>query len=126
MHLAVLFAAEHAEDVEASNPILPHWDEVFWGSVCFAIVFALLAWKAWPAIKKAIADREAHIRADLERAESAKSEAEGSLQEYQQQLAEVNAAREQVWVANAPLRAEYENIGATRSQGGGFGRFFSK
>ena len=46
--------------------------------------------------------------------------------EYKQQLAEVNAAREQVWVANAPLRAEYENIGATRSHGTGFGRFFSK
>jgi hypothetical protein len=47
--------------------------------------------------------------------------------EHKQQLAEVNAAREQVWVANAPLRSEYENIGATRSKsGGGFGRFFSR
>jgi len=88
MHLAVLFAAEHAEDVEASNPILPHWDEVLWGSICFVIVFAILAWKAWPAIKKALADREAKIRADLEKAESAKTEAETSLVEYQRQLAE--------------------------------------
>lgn len=47
--------------------------------------------------------------------------------EHKQQLAEVNAAREQVWVANAPLRSEYENIGATRSKSGsGFGRFFSR
>lgn len=46
--------------------------------------------------------------------------------EYKQHLAEVKAAREQVWVANAPLRSEYENIGATRSQGGGFGRFLSR
>ena len=46
---------------------------------------------------------------------------------HKQQLAEVNAARDQVWVANAPLRSEYENIGATRGQaGGGFGRFFSR
>lgn len=46
---------------------------------------------------------------------------------HQQQLAEVNAARDQVWVANAPLRSEYENIGSTRGQaGGGFGRFFSR
>ena len=79
---------EHAEDVEASNPILPHWDEVFWGSICFAIVFALLAWKAWPAIKKALADREAKIRADLEGAESARTQAETELSQYQQQLAE--------------------------------------
>jgi len=46
--------------------------------------------------------------------------------EHKQQLAEVNAARDQVWVANAPLRAEYENIGATRSEGRGFGRFFGR
>ena len=46
--------------------------------------------------------------------------------EYKQHLAEVKSHRDQVWVANAPLRSEYENIGATRSQGGGFGRFFSR
>jgi len=46
--------------------------------------------------------------------------------EYQQHLAEVKSAREQVWVANAPLRSEYENVGATRSRGTGFGRFFSR
>lgn len=45
---------------------------------------------------------------------------------HKQQLAEVNAAREEVWVANAPLRSEYENIGATRSEGRGFGRFFGR
>ena len=43
-----------------------------------------------------------------------------------QQLAEVRQVRDQVWVANAPLRSEYENIGATRSQAGGFGGFFSR
>jgi hypothetical protein len=46
--------------------------------------------------------------------------------EHKQQLAEVKSERDQVWVANAPLRAEYENIGATRSEAGGFGRFFSR
>ena len=45
---------------------------------------------------------------------------------HKQQLAEVKSHRDQVWVANAPLRAEYENIGATRSEGRGFGRFFSR
>jgi hypothetical protein len=47
--------------------------------------------------------------------------------DHKRHLAEVNSAREQVWVANAPLRAEYENIGATRSEGGGFiQRFFGR
>ena len=40
--------------------------------LAFAIVFALLAWKAWPAIKKALQDREDKIRGDLEQAESAR------------------------------------------------------
>lgn len=48
------------------------------------------------------------------------------MREQQRQLAEVKQVREQVWVANAPLRAEYENIGATRDRAGGFGGFFSR
>ena len=52
------------------------------------LVFALLAWKAWPAIKKALVDREEKIKADLERAEGAKTQAETELAQYQQQLAE--------------------------------------
>jgi F-type H+-transporting ATPase subunit b len=88
MHLALLLATEAGEKVEASNPIVPHWDEVLWGSISFLIVFSLLAWKAWPAIKKALADREDKIRGDLESAEAAKTEAESSLAEYQRQLAE--------------------------------------
>ena len=46
--------------------------------------------------------------------------------EHRQHVAEVQAERQQVWVANAPLRSEYENIGATRSEAGGFGGFFSR
>lgn len=46
--------------------------------------------------------------------------------DHKQHLAEVQGAREEVWIANAPLRAEYENIGATRSEGRGFGRFFGQ
>lgn len=46
--------------------------------------------------------------------------------EHRQHVAEVQAERQEVWVANAPLRSEYENIGATRSEAGGFGGFFSR
>jgi F-type H+-transporting ATPase subunit b len=81
-------AAEEGVKVEASNPIVPHAEEILWGSISFFVVFAILAWKAWPAIKKALADREAKIRADLESAEGAKSQAETELAQYQQQLAE--------------------------------------
>ena len=46
--------------------------------------------------------------------------------EHKQHLAEVKSVREEVWIANAPLRSEYENIGATRAEGRGFGRFFGR
>ena len=41
--------------------------------------------------------------------------------EHERHLAEVNSAREIVWVANAPLRAPYqmENIGATKAEAAG-------
>jgi hypothetical protein len=58
--------------------------------------------------------------------ESAPARYTEEMREHQQQLAEVRQVREQVWVANAPLRSEYENIGSTRSQAGGFGSFFHR
>lgn len=43
--------------------------------------------------------------------------------EHRQHVAEVESERQSVWIANAPLRAEHENVGATRSEGRGFGFF---
>ena len=86
--LAALTLAAEEVSVKAKNPILPEGKEIVWAVIAFAIVFGLLAWKAWPAIKKALKDREDRIRADLERAEQARLEAETSLEEYRHQLAE--------------------------------------
>jgi F-type H+-transporting ATPase subunit b len=77
-----------AEDVKAKNPIVPEAKEIIWAVIAFVLVFSLLAWKAWPAIKKALQDREDKIRADLERAEGARTEAETQLSDYQRQLAD--------------------------------------
>ena len=76
MLAAFIVAVQNTEDVKAKNPILPEGKEIVWAVIAFAIVFGLLAWKAWPAIKKALKDREDRIRGDLERAESARVEAE--------------------------------------------------
>ena len=105
MHLAVLLATEAGEKVEASNPIVPHSEEILWGTISFFIVFALLAWKAWPAIKKALVDREEKIKADLEGAESAKAQAETELAEYQRQLAEARNEAGQI-IEEARLAAD--------------------
>jgi F-type H+-transporting ATPase subunit b len=86
--LAALLLAVEEVEVKARNPILPEGKEILWAVISFVIVFGLLAWKAWPAIKKALRDREDRIRGDLERAEQARLEAESSLDEYRRQLAE--------------------------------------
>ena len=81
-------AAEAAGEVKAKNPILPETKEIIWASIAFFIVFGLLAWKAWPAIKKSLQDREDKIRGDLEHAESVRQQAEAELADYQRQLAD--------------------------------------
>jgi F-type H+-transporting ATPase subunit b len=83
-----LTAVLAAADVKAKNPLLPQTSEIVWAAIAFVLVFSLLAWKAWPAIKKALADREDKIKSDLEAAEAAKTEAQSSLDDYKRQLAD--------------------------------------
>ena len=67
-----------ATNVQAKNPILPDAKEIIWTVIAFAIVFAILAKFAFPAVKRGIAAREERIRADLERAERARAESEAA------------------------------------------------
>ena len=87
--------AEEADDPEACqeapSPILPATDELIWGSISFAVLLFLL-WKfAYPPVKKGMDDRTERIRAELEAADAAKSEAQAVLDEYQAQLADAKA-----------------------------------
>jgi F-type H+-transporting ATPase subunit b len=76
---------------EAPSPILPATNEVIWGSLAFVVLLVGM-WK-WglPAVRGMMQTREERIRADLERAESARQESEQVLQQYQAQLAEARA-----------------------------------
>jgi F-type H+-transporting ATPase subunit b len=103
--LAALILAVEEVSVKAKNPILPEGKEIVWAVISFAIVFGLLAWKAWPAIKKALKDRENRIRGDLERAEQARLEGESSLEEYRKQLAEARSEAARI-IEEARLAAE--------------------
>jgi F-type H+-transporting ATPase subunit b len=103
--LAALILAAEEISVKAKNPILPEGKEIVWAVISFAIVFGLLAWKAWPAIKKALKDRENRIRGDLERAEQARLEGEASLEEYRKQLAEARSEAARI-IEEARLAAE--------------------
>jgi F-type H+-transporting ATPase subunit b len=73
---------------EAPNPILPAGNEIFWGALAFLILFVALLKFGLPAVRKTMQAREDRIRADLERAESARTESETELAEYRRQLAE--------------------------------------
>ena len=104
MFATLLLAAEEV-NVKAKNPILPEGKELLWGSISFLIVFGLLAWKAWPAIKAGLQARQDRIREDLAKAESARTEAETSLDEYKRQLADARNDASQI-IEEARLQAE--------------------
>jgi F-type H+-transporting ATPase subunit b len=73
---------------QAPSPILPSTNEIIWGSISFTILFIVMWRFALPPVRKMMETREERIRGDLERAESAKGEAEGVLDEYRSQLAD--------------------------------------
>jgi len=103
--LATLLSAAQEVNVKAKNPILPEGKELLWGSISFLIVFGLLAWKAWPAIKAGLQARQDRIREDLEKAEHARLEAETSLEEYKRQLADARNDASRI-IEEARLEAE--------------------
>lgn len=76
---------------EAPNPILPATNEIVWAVISFAVLFALLAKFAFPAIRRGLEGREQSIRDDLEAAERSRQEAEQTLAEYRQQLADARS-----------------------------------
>jgi F-type H+-transporting ATPase subunit b len=72
---------------EAPSPILPATDELVWGSISFLILVFLMRKFAYPAIKKGMEARSERIRADLDAAENAKTEATTVLDGYRAELA---------------------------------------
>ncbi|MEU2434163.1 MULTISPECIES: F0F1 ATP synthase subunit B [unclassified Streptomyces] len=108
MNLTVL-AAE-----EIQSPLIPPLPELVIGLIAFAIVFGFLAKKLLPNINKVLEERREAIEGGIEKAESAKVEAESVLEQYKAQLAEARheAARlrqeatEQGAAIIAEMRAE--------------------
>ncbi|MCB0973594.1 MAG: F0F1 ATP synthase subunit B [Actinobacteria bacterium] len=112
--LMVVAAAEGEEGghggVEAPNPLVVEPNEFIYGSIAFLVLFFVLYKFAFPALKKAVKDREDKIRGDLERAESARVEAESELSAYKKQLAAARTEASQL-VQNAA-----EEAAAVRAQ----------
>lgn len=84
-----LVAGGATEDCQkAPSPILPATDELVWGALSFAVLFFLMRQFAYPAVKTGMLARTERIKADLDAAEGAKTDAATVLDEYRAQLAD--------------------------------------
>ena len=86
--LAFILAIAEEAATDEKRFILPHADELIWGSLAFLILFLVLSKVAFPSINKMLAERQAKIRSGLEQAEATKLEADKMLEQYRRQLDE--------------------------------------
>lgn len=89
----LLVASEAAEETTktVNNPILPVGNELFWAALTFGLLWILMKFVLLPPVVRGMENREAKVRGDLEAAESAQTEAEASLAEYQASLVSTKA-----------------------------------
>jgi F-type H+-transporting ATPase subunit b len=73
---------------EAPNQLLPETNEIIWGAIGFLVVFFFVAKFGYPAMKKSMDARTERIRADLDAAETQRTEADTLLADYRAQLAD--------------------------------------
>src|SRR5256885_13767677 len=80
---------------------------IFWTIVVFGILLALLWRFGWPAILKAVEERERRIRQQLEEAERARTEAARLLEEHKRTIATAKAEAQEI-LAKAKAVADKE------------------
>ncbi|MGZ4625867.1 MAG: F0F1 ATP synthase subunit B [Kineosporiaceae bacterium] len=91
-------------------PILPHWGELIFGLVTFAILYVIVRRNVVPRLETIFAERTAAIEGGIAKAEEAQREAAAALEEYRQQLAtsraEAARIREEARAEAAEIAAE--------------------
>jgi F-type H+-transporting ATPase subunit b len=92
-------------DSGSQNPLFPTWPEFIIGLICFVGVFGVLGKMLIPRVTKTLEERTDKIEGGLARAEEAQAEANKTLKQYQDQLA--NARHEA-----ARLREDAKEQGA--------------
>ena len=95
--------------LEAPNPILPETTEIIWGGIAFVVLLALMQWKLFPAVKRGMDRRAEKIRADLDAAETARTEALEVKAGYEAELADARAEAGRIIDA---ARADAEGVRA--------------
>src|SRR6188768_546962 len=81
---------------ETINPLIPHFYDIFWSAVCFAIILAFFFWKVLPSVQKTLDARAEVIEGGIKKAENAQAEAAAALDKYNDQLAEARAEAAQI------------------------------
>lgn len=99
--LKTLLAAEEPNSVHLPGDL----NEVYWASAAFVVVAALLVWKVWPPLRRALDKRTNDIRAELETASRERAAAEAALTEQRAEVGDVGAERQRL-LAEAAETAE--------------------
>lgn len=110
------FEKKLAGCLESPNPILPEVTEIIWGGIAFVVLLALMQWKLFPAVKRAMDRRSEKIQGDLDAAETARTEALEVKAGYEAELADarseagriIDAARSDAEGVRADLIARAE------------------
>jgi F-type H+-transporting ATPase subunit b len=97
LHLLLpLTEAAPGAEVTTHNPIIPEWFELVYSVIAFAVLILLFRKFGFPAVKKGMEARTQRIRDDLEKAEKAKTEAEGVLADYKKQMGNAKAEADKI------------------------------
>lgn len=102
------------EETAVTNPILPEWNEMFYGAICFVVLYVLFKYVLLPPIQSGRAQREERLRAVRDAAERASSEAGSVVDDYEAQLVDSRAQAAQIIDA---VRAEVEAERAQKVSG---------
>lgn len=92
---------------EGPSPLAPEPKELIWGGAAFIVLLVLMRVWLFPAVKKGMDARYAHIRGTHEAADAARAAARAEVAEYESALATVKAeAASRVEAARQTLEAE--------------------
>lgn len=107
----LLQAVDHAGGEEGFTPFSINTGLIFWTIVVFGVLLALLWRFGWPAILKAVEEREHRIQQQLEDAERARAEAVRLLEEHRRTIAAAKAeAQEMITKGRAVAEKERETL----------------
>ena len=76
--------------------ILPDPGIFIWTVITFLIVLAILRWKAWGPLMKALDDREEKITSALDAASKAKEEAQKVSSDYEEMIAKAESEKQEI------------------------------